>query len=263
MPVLSSTTVIVATALLFEVALVITLVRKRLVFVYPVFVLYLLLNLIEDPLGMLLQGHAPRSYVHFYVAVTLLDYILQIFVLWEIARDVFRPTRGIIPIPVTRLTVVGILCCLVIATSFSGVHLFNTGSTEEVRVLLQIALPLAILKILLFACLAGFAQVLGIGWKNHALQLASGLAFFAAVSLLIQMSSSHVARGPNYLTHLGVLTEIQSGAYLSTLLFWIWAFSRNEAPRKDFTPQMQEVLVTIAESAKRTRLAVTRSSEPR
>jgi hypothetical protein len=45
------------------------------------------------------------------------------------------------------------------------------------------------------------------------------------------------------------------------LISWIWAFSRNEAPRKDFTPQMQEVLVTIAGAAKRTRLAVTRSAE--
>jgi hypothetical protein len=57
--------------------------------------------------------------------------------------------------------------------------------------------------------------------------------------------------------------RIQTMAYMGTLVFWIWAFSRNEAPRKDFTPQMQEVLVTIAESAKRTRLAVTRSGDRR
>ena len=97
------------------------------------------------------------------------------------------------------------------------------------------------------------------------LQLATGLAFYAGVSLLIQIASSHVSSTDTdmYISHLGRLMRIQSAAYNITLAFWIWAFSRNEAPRKDFTPQMQEVLVTIAGAAKRTRLAVTRSADHR
>jgi hypothetical protein len=134
-----------------------------------------------------------------------------------------------------------------------------------VQVSLQVTLGLAILKLLLFAALAAFAQVLGIGWKSHVLQLATGLAFYAGVSLLIQISSSHVSitEQKGYIAHLSRLMQIQSIAYNLTLAFWIWAFSRNEAPRKDFTPQMQEVLVTIAQSAKRTRLSVTRSDDRR
>src|ERR1700761_6370647 len=130
---------------------------------------------------------------------------------------------------------------------------------------MQVTLGLAILKLLSFAALAGFAQVLGIGWKSHVLQLATGLAFYAAASLFIQISSSHVLTSDpkDYIAHLSRLMRIQSLAYNGTLAFWIWAFSRNESPRKDFTPQMQEVLVTIAESAKRTRLSVTRSNERR
>jgi hypothetical protein len=82
---------------------------------------------------------------------------------------------------------------------------------------------------------------------------------------MVQLSSTHVAGSDesSYVSHLIRLAQIQGAAYNSTLVFWIWAFSRNEAQRKDFTPQMQEVLVTIAESAKRTRLAVTRSGDRR
>jgi hypothetical protein len=115
---------------------------------------------------------------------------------------------------------------------------------------------------LLFAGMAGFAQFLGIGWKSRVLQLASALAFYGAISVLVQLSSSHLSSiNPSYNAHLVGLAQIQSAAYILTLVFWTWAFSRNEAPRKDFTPQMQEVLVTIAGAAKRTRLAVTRSAD--
>jgi hypothetical protein len=120
------------------------------------------------------------------------------------------------------------------------------------------------LKLLLFAGMAGFAQFLGIGWRSRVLQLASALAFYGAVSLLTQLSSSHLSSGdPSYNAHLVRFAQIQSVAYNFMLIFWIWAFSRNEASRKDFTPQMQEVLVTIAGAAKRTRLAITRSGDHR
>jgi hypothetical protein len=118
---------------------------------------------------------------------------------------------------------------------------------------------------LLFAVLAGFSQLLGIGWKNRVFQLATGFALFGVASLFVQLAIRRLPMTPYsiYVSHFVLLTQIQSAAYNLTLIFWIWAFSRNEEPRKDFTPQMQEVLVTIAQSAKRTRLAVTRSNDRR
>jgi hypothetical protein len=161
------------------------------------------------------------------------------------------------------VAVVGILLCALIAASFSR-QVQAVGTGDLIQLSLKVSLGLAVLKLLLFASLAGFAQMLGIGWKSHVLQLATGLAFYAGVSLLIQISSTHVpVSSTSYLPHIDRLMEIQTVAYIGTLVFWTWAFSRNEAPRKDFTPQMQEVLVTIAQSAKRTRLAVTRSTDRR
>jgi hypothetical protein len=251
---------VIATAVVvLQAVLAAAMLRRGLARIYPIFLLYLCLNLIEDPSGILLSSHSPALYRQFYFVVTVLDYVLQLFILWEIADNVFRPTKGAAPLPAKRLVAVGLLACLLIAASFSPrITLIATMDS-----LTHITLVLAVLKIVLFAVLAAFAQLLGIGWRNHVLQLASGFAFFGAASLLVQMSSSHTPTGEQYAAHLFALNEIQSGAYLATLLFWIWAFSRNDAPRKDFTPQMQEVLVTIAQSAKRTRLAVTRGSDRR
>jgi hypothetical protein len=253
----------IAAGLALQAGLCIVIFRKGLARLYPIFLIYLLLNIAEDPMGWLLNPSGD-AYRHYYCIVTVLDYVIQLLILFEIGRNVLRPSRRSIPFPIIPVATVAILLCAIVAASFSRPGQL-IGAEQLIQVSLQITFGLAILKILLFAALAGFAQVLGIGWKNHALQLATGLAFYAGVSLLIQISSSHVPTGDRqiYIAHLSRLMQIQSAAYNGTLIFWMWAFSRNEAPRKDFTPQMQEVLVTIAESAKRTRLSVTRSTDRR
>jgi hypothetical protein len=252
----------IAAGLCLQATVCVVLFRKGLARLYPLFVIYLVVNLAEDPLGLFWNGYS-TGYRRYYFVATVLDYVLQLLIVFEIGKNVLRPSKRSIPFPILPVATVAVLVCALIAASFSRqVQTVGTGNLIQMSV--KVTLGLAILKLLLFAALAGFAQVLGIGWKSHVLQLATGLAFFAGVSLLVQISSSHVSVvNPNYMHHLDRLAQIQSAAYNFTLIFWIWAFSRNEAPRKDFTPQMQEVLVTIAESAKRTRLAVTRSGDRR
>lgn len=255
--------VIVATGLLLEAALVLVIFRKGLAKLYPVFLLYLLVNMTEDPLTWILNGPGPR-YARFYFVITVLDYLLQLLVLFEVSSNVFRPSRKSLPFPAWPVALVGALICAAIAATLSPQ--FHVASLHSVsQLFFRVTLGLALLKLLLFAFMIGFAQLLGIGWKNHVLQLATGLAFFGTVSVSIQIAVSHL-RGSDQIAFVSQyvqLTQIQAVAYLATLGFWIWAFSRNEAPRKDFTPQMQQVLVTIAATARRTRLAVTRSGEHR
>lgn len=247
--------------LVAHAALVYLMIRKGSSRDYPILLSYFIFNLVEDPLAWTLQ-HA-RIYPTFYFTITVLDYVFQLLIILEIGRNVFRPAKRSLPFRLWPIVTGGILVCAILAATFSP-QLQANGNDETTHVLLRVTLGLAILKLLLFAGMAGFAQFLGIGWKDRVLRLASGLAFYGAVSLFVQLSSSHLSSAnPAYMSHLVRFAQIQSAAYNLTLISWIWAFSRNEAPRKDFTPQMQEVLVTIAESAKRTRLAVTRSTDRR
>jgi len=112
------------------------------------------------------------------------------------------------------------------------------------------------LRIACFAVIAVFAQMLGIGWKNHVLQLATGLAFYGAVDLAVQLAHATIASGGSvslYRTEYRWLDELRVVSYLSTLAFWCWSFARQEAPRKEFSPQMARFLVSIAGEAKRDR----------
>jgi hypothetical protein len=248
--------VLATVTLVAQAALAYLMIKNRSSRDYPILLTYMFFNLAIDPLAWLLQHTG--IYLKFYFTGQVLDYVLQLLIILEIGRNVLRPSKRSLPFRLWPVVTGGILICAILAATFSP----STQSSSNTAVLLRVTLGLAILKLLLFAGMAAFAQFLGIGWKSRVLQLASGLAFYGAVSLLIQLSSSHLpSTGPAYTAHLVRLAQIQWGAYSVTLISWIWAFSRNEAPRKDFTPQMQEVLVTIAGAAKRTRLAVTRSAE--
>ncbi len=254
--------VIVAAGLLLEAALIFTFFRRGLAKIYPIFLLYLIVNLIEDPLTWVVDTPGSHYYRRYYFAISVLDSILQLLILFEVGRNVFRPSKRAIPFPTWPIGLAGVLLCGAAAITLSP-HLQLSPLQQENQVFFRLTLGLAILKVLMFAFMAGFAQFLGIGWKNHVLQLASGLAFYGAASLLFQIGISHASSGDHatFIAQYVQLTRYQAVAYLGTLGFWIWAFSRNEAPRKDFTPQMQQVLVTIASTARRTRLAVTRSGD--
>jgi hypothetical protein len=255
----------VAFGLVLQAALLFVMFHRSLAKIYPILTIYLLVNLLEDPLGLLVSNHTSQwGYAHFYIAATILDSLLQLLIIFEVGWNVIRPSRTSIPLPVMPVALVGFFASAVIAASFSP-QIDSIGISHLSQIFVRFTFGLAVMKLVLFLALAGFAQILGIGWKNHVLQLATGLAFYAAISLIIQISISHLSNSDSasYMTQYNRLTGFQSAAYNLTLIFWIWAFSRNEAPRKDFTPQMQEVLVTIAEAAKRTRLVVTRSTDRR
>src|ERR1700743_21166 len=105
-------------ALVLQAALAFTLIRRGLAKFYPVFLLYMLLNLVEDPVGWALQGSIPL-YLRYYFVVTILDYVLQLLILLEVARNVIRPSKRSIPFPVAPVAIVGVLLCALIAASFS------------------------------------------------------------------------------------------------------------------------------------------------
>ena len=146
----------VVAGLILQASLAFVLIRRGLARFYPIFLLYLFLNLIEDPLGWALQGS--QSYLRYYFVVTILDYILQLLILFEIARNVIRPAQRSIPFPLAPVAMVGMLLCILVAVSFSPqIQLIGINHTREV--LIRVSILLAILKILLFVILAVFAQV--------------------------------------------------------------------------------------------------------
>jgi hypothetical protein len=53
--------------------------------------------------------------------------------------------------------------------------------------------------------------------------------------------------------------EVVVASYVCSLVYWVVCFSQKEAARREFTPQMQSFLLTVAGAAHSSRVALTES----
>jgi len=235
------------------VALVVLMIYRGMTKSFPIFTGYLVFGLINDPLMYWILSHNPDSYPTAFAISSGADFIFQLGVLLEIATNVIRPVKQSLPVRITW--VLGFF--LLIAALVSGAIAFKllphtTPSHLVDAVQLRMSLGMAMLRMGVFVAIAGFAQLLGIGWKNHVLQLTTGLAFYSAISLIVETTHSRTGLGPQF----HALDQMVAASYLGTLLFWSWSFAQQEEARKEFSPQMQNFLLSIAGSTRSSRIGL-------
>jgi hypothetical protein len=179
------------------------------------------------------------------------DSVLLFGVLIELAWSVFRPFRA--SLPRGSLVVVGGLIVALGAAiwPFASIPGFSYLPPEW-HLLMRLQQTTSILQILFFLVLAGCSQLLSIGWRNRELQVATGLGFYSIVGLAVAMLHTHQTMGPLY-SH---LNQIEVASYLCSLLYWVFSFAQKEAERREFTPQMQNLLLAVAGAARTTRIGL-------
>jgi hypothetical protein len=192
------------------------------------------------------------SYPTAYLTNTVVDSTMDFCVLVELAWSALRPLRASLPRGV--LVMVGVLIVAVGAAIWplSGIQGIANLSLGW-RYLVHLQQTAAILRILLFLALAGCSQLLSIGWRDRELQVATGLGFYSFVSLAVEMLHTHQSMGPQY-RH---LHQLVVASYLCSLLYWVFSFTQKEPERREFSPQMQHLLLAVAGAARTTRVALT------
>jgi hypothetical protein len=129
-------------------------------------------------------------------------------------------------------------------------HFDNTGNKiQDVKVPLDVMVGL--LRMLIFVGTVGFAQLLGIGWKNKVLQLATALSFYSAVTLIVSLVERYSGRTQELDGFVGVASALE-------FAFLVWVFTTKDVRRREFSPQMEQFLVTLAGRAKLARTALVR-----
>jgi hypothetical protein len=200
----------------------------------------------------------PASYITAYLAETVVDSALEFGVLIELAWSVLRPFRASLPRG-SLVLISGLVVALGAAIwPFAAIPGFG-NLPPEFHLLMRLEQTTAILRILLFLALAGCSQLLSIGWRDRELQVATGLGFFSLVSLGVAMLHTHQNMGPLY-SH---LQQIVVAGGLCSLLYWVFSFSQKEAERREFSPQMQSLLLAVAGTARSTRIALADSAAAR
>jgi hypothetical protein len=240
-----------------EIAVVVLCVRGRLYRITPVFCSYLAWSLLVDVLFFFLNRYFSQNYFRIYVTEMVLDSIYQFAVLVELGWAVLRPIRSSLP-PYS----IGILTLLFgIAGGVIwpvAAHMVPAGNLTNSGILYVHAQEtISVLRVVIFMALAGFSQLLSIGWRNRELQIATGLGFYSMCSLAISVIHTHQSvTGRPY----RIVDQIGVVSYLCSLAYWIFSFSQQEQERQEFTPQMRTFLLAVTGAARGTRMALADSA---
>jgi hypothetical protein len=241
---------------LIEAAVVGLLVYRRAWRTLPVFCLYCAWDLFSGISAYVVLRFFPSSYFTAYLGETVVDSALEFLVLVELAWSVLRPYRASLPRGAFA-AVAGLVGALGAAVwPFAVIPGFGNLPSQW-HLLMHTQQTASILRVLLFLVLAGSSQLLAIGWRSRELQIVTGLGFYSMVSLVVAMLHTHQTMGPQY----NRLAQVVMVSYLCSLVYWVFCFSQKEAERKQFSPQMQRVLLAVAGGARSARVTLADSTQ--
>ena len=237
-------------SMLAEISLVVVLVVRRQYKTYPIFTLCVAFDSLGDLCVGILLASAPRHIAR-SVAFGLLplEYLLDLCVLLELSWHVLRPVYSSLPRVALRAFAIA-MAMAILGGVVLAYHVGNTGNKiQDVKA--PFDLMVGLLRMLIFAATVGFSQLLGIGWKNKVFQLATGLSFYSAADLIVSLAARY--SGDNI-----KLESLHVLAWTLEMCFFLWVFTTKEVRRREFSPQMEQFLVTLAGRAKDARTALVR-----
>jgi hypothetical protein len=234
-----------------EAAVAGLLLYRRAWRILPFFCAYSIWTPLDGALAYLVFHRFPSAYLTTYLSEEGLDSALQFCILVELAWSVLRPLRS--SLPRRTVWVIGIL----IAAAGAAIWPFTDSSTfahfpQEWHLLVRLQQSVSILRVLFFLLLAGCSQLLSIGWRDRELQVATGLGFYSLISLTATVLHSHQAAGAQS----RMLDQFLVASYICSLLYWVVCFAQKAAERREFSPQMQSMLLAVAGAARTTRIAL-------
>ena len=240
-----------------ETVVVGLLIYRRIWRNFPVFFLYSIWTIVESLVAFVVFHRYPSSYASFYFGLTIVDYALLFGVLVELGWSIIRPLRA----SLSRLApvAVGVFIVLLGAAIWPFATVPVAAHTpREIAGLMHMQQTFSILRVVVFLGLAAFSQLLSIGWRNRELQIATGLGFTSLVGLAVAMLHAHQSTWLQYSDWSNVVVV----GYVCSLIYWIVSFSQQEQARREFSPQMQNVLLAVAGAARSTRLALRNDVPP-
>jgi hypothetical protein len=228
------------------------LLRRKLWRTLPFFCVYAFWSTACDLTGtFVLWKLSPYVYGRYYFTQAILDSLLQFAVLGELAWSVLRPVRSSLPRGF-RIIVYAVVALAGVAMWPLATLTIPPSLTWLSSILFHLQETFSILRVACFLIMASLSQLLSIGWRDRELQVATGLGFYSIASLLVTVLHSHQAMGTQY----HWFDRALSISYLGTMTYWVYSFATKEQERKEFSPQMQQLLVLMSGGARTGRIAL-------
>jgi hypothetical protein len=227
------------------------LVNRRVYRLFPMFTLYMTSTIVSDLLGLVVRMRWPNIYFHLFLYEMPVDFLLQFSVLLELCWSVLRPLRSSLP----RWTIFALAGMILLAAAavwpIAGTTVMH-GLPQEWHLVLRLRQTASILQILFFVVLAAGSQLLSINWHDRELQVATGLGFYSLISLGVSLLHAQMPQ----LSHYHQIDQLLQASYLASLVYWAVSLVQKEAPRQEFTPQMQSLLLKVSGAARSGRISL-------
>ncbi|HTV56689.1 MAG TPA: hypothetical protein VMI06_17460 [Terriglobia bacterium] len=243
--------------ILTEAVVIGLLVYRRIWRLLPLFSIYCVWDLISNLVGFASQQYFPHLYnSSTYFGQTIADSLLQFGVLVELVWSVLRPLRQQLP----RFVIVQIAALILLLAIAIWPFVTQPGlaqSSTVGRLIVHLQQTVAILRLLVFLALASCSQWLSISLRDRELQVATGLGFYSLVGLVAALLITHESNVSQY----HYLNRFVVASFICSLLYWVFSFAQKEAARREFTPQMQNMLLAVAGVARADRAALEQSAK--
>lgn len=207
---------------------------------FPVFTVFAGFDTARSVALYLIYAHASNAwYAHVYWSAEAVDFVLQLGLVWEMARILLRPTGSWLRDARKQFLLwggVGVGVAAILAWGVSPPGL--TGKAVwEVRGSLFTSLVTCELVLVM----ALSATRLGLGWRSHVMALGQGLAVWSMVAVAVDGIQSYVGAAQQFAT----LDHLRIAVYCAALSYWIVQFWLPEPVRRPISSEMRNYLVAL------------------
>jgi hypothetical protein len=178
-------------------------------------------------------------YALVWVSASWIDFILQLGVVFEIARIVLRPTGTWARDARAQFVYVGLAGATVAALVAWGVSppAWSVPYAWELRGNLFTSLVICEL----FIVISLTANRLGLGWRNHVMAAGQGLIAWSSIMVITTALQSFLGTQRLYLP----LEQIRSISYIVAICWIAVQLSRQEPERQPISADLQEYILAL------------------
>jgi hypothetical protein len=209
---------------------------------FPFFTALAMLSVIRTIVLYFVLNYGKAGYFNTYWSLAILDTILQLGIVYEIASRVFRP------VGVWARDVRGSFIWMVGLSVIVALGLSWLASPPARRWMQSFVtkgnLFAAALMSELFVLMMALSISARLPWRTHVAKIAQGLGAYSLVSVLIETGHSYFGVGGEVRTFI-FLSRIRIAAYLTCVAYWAVMLWRKEQPSREMTEEMRERLFTL------------------
>jgi hypothetical protein len=228
------------TGFLGQAVLLILLLYRQRWRQFPIFTALICLYCVRDVVGFVAyRTSSSHLYEIVYWSAFALDTVLQIALIFEVARIVLRPTGTWVRDARSTFLAAGVIGAVLAMGLTYAIHPTVSNSMESWSIRAYLFTSLLFCE--LFLAMMFAANRLGLVWRNHVMGLGQGLAIWALVGMAVDIAHSYFGTNRNFNT----LENIRSLTYQCAVIYWAITFWLEEPERKPLSPEMQKYLVAL------------------